>query len=360
MKRFLGKSMCVILLIISTVACSDKNKQTEIERLVKVQKPLKISMAENSIVLPASVSERRETKLSFRVGGPLTYLNDVVGCYVNKGDIIAKIDSRDFQIYLHSAESNYKLAEADYERYKELYKKESASKSVFDQMETRYKLAKANYESASNALQDIELRAPFSGYINQVFANNFEDVKPGNPIISLIDVSEFEVTAWLSVDDASQITEKNSFFCLVNSEGSKIKIPGRLKEIGNKTSLSKQSIPVTILIPNTEENTIKAGMVAQLEIKKDNQNASSLFELPMSSVFKRESNTWVWKLNETSNTVSARKVNIGRVLDNGSIEILDGISENDLIVTAGVNYLFEGQSARKLDEFSKTNIGNKL
>jgi RND family efflux transporter MFP subunit len=345
---------------LAAMACDEKAEQTALVRPVQVEKPTLNSSNISNLVLPASINELYETKLSFRVGGPLIKLNDVIGTHVNKGEIIAKIDQRDFKIAVEATESRYKLAKAEYERYKNLFEQKSVSKSVLDQIETSYTLAKIDYEKAGNAFNDAEIRAPFSGHINHVFVNNFEEVVPGVPIVSLLDISKFEVNAWISVEDAAHINKETNFSCIVKYGKNDIKIPGKLKEIGNKTSLSKQALPITIVINSSGKIKLSAGMVCYLEIQNNSSETGAVFQVSLASIFTKENKTNVWIYNTKANTVSARLVTTGKVTNNGTVEIIKGLTGYETIVSAGVNYLFEGQKVKKMIKNSKSNVGNKL
>lgn len=346
-----------------TVMMSCKQEAVETKKIVRPVKIEKLSYVQQSakhISLPASVNELSDTKLSFRVGGPLVMLNNVEGDYIEAGEVIARIDQRDFEIGIEATKSAFELTEAEYERYKNLVAKESVSQSAFDQMETQYKISKTNYESALNALKDTEIRAPFSGYINTVFVNNFEAVAPGQPIISLLDMSKFEINAWISVSDVASITDNTVYTCIVNQGGKEFRIPGKLKEIGTKTSPSKQSLPVTIIIDASEDVKLHAGVTTYLEMSTEDTLALASVQVPLSSLFTKNSVSYVWLYNDKASTVSAKQITTGQILENGKMEVLKGLQGNEIIVVAGTSYLFEGQEVKKMESFSKSNVGNKL
>ncbi|MGD8782083.1 MAG: efflux RND transporter periplasmic adaptor subunit [Ignavibacteria bacterium] len=347
-----------LLLIIT--ACNDADTTQDSMRPVRTAKPIQYEKGKQDITLPASINELRETKLSFRVGGPLLQLNDIKGAYVKKGELIAKIDPRDFRLAVEATKSQFELATIEYERYKNLKETETVSKSVYDKVETGYKLAKTNYERAVNALADVDIVAPFSGYINNVFVNNYEMVKPGQPILSLIDMSMYEVNAWISVEDAINVNENSSFICIVSLGDKKIQLSGKLKEIGTKTSFSKQSLPITVVINAPDNIKLSAGMTTFLEITNNSKNANASFTVPSTAIFTEDNEPYVWVYDKNTSTVSACKVTTGSLASDNSIEIKSGITGNEDIVTAGVHYLFEGQKVKKMEQFSKSNIGNKL
>lgn len=342
------------------VGCKEKNKEKLHVRSVKVYQTSSKVNQNNATIVPASINEKRETKLAFRVRGPLVKLNDIIGDYVSKGQVIAKIDSRDYKIAVESTQAAFKLANAEYKRYKTLLEQESVAASTYDKIELNYTSAKNAYESAKNALNDTELRAPFSGYINHVFVNNFEEVNPGQPIVSFIDLSKFEVKAWVSIEDLSKINDNTDYACLVEVGNKKIKVPGTLKEVGHKTSMTKQSYPISILIDAPKNIKLRAGMTTHLEIIENETSSLGFMQIPITCVFNKKNKTFVWLFNENTNTVLAKEVVSGKVLANDMIEIKRGLKGGKNIVSTGVNYLFEGQKVKKYEGFSKTNVGNKL
>ena len=357
------KIRCVFLfmsLLLMIIACKETKTEQSTIRSVRTAKPVLYQRGQNDLTLPASINELRGTKLSFRVGGPLLQLNDIKGDYVKEGQIVAKIDPRDFKLAVEATGSQYKLAKIEYERYKNLRETETVPKSAYDRVETTYKLAKTNYEKAENALADVDILAPFSGYINNVFVNNYEMVQPGQPILSLIDMSQYEVNAWLPVEDAVKVNKHSSFRCVVTLGDKKIRLKGKLKEIGTKTGISKQSLPITVVVNAPDSIKLSAGMTTFLKIADTGKNSTTSFTVPSSAIFTRGNRPYVWIFDDTSSTVSAREVTTGEITSNNTIEIIRGITGNENIVTAGVHYLFEGQKVKKLEQFSQSNIGNKL
>jgi len=354
--KLLILSACVLTLM---AGCTEKKQVKKPVRPVRVEKVSADRIDQDKIILPASINELKEVKLAFRVGGPLVKLNNIVGSYVEKGEVIAQIDPRDFKIAVESAESRYLQAKAEYERYKNLFAKKSVSKSLFDQIETNYKLTKASFESAKNSLIDTELKAPFSGYINTLFVENFEKVNPGAPVVSLLDYSNYEVNAWISAHDMDKITSETEFICVVKN-GANHRLKGRIKEIGTKSGRSKQSYPISVLVEVPTDIKLRAGMTANLEIITPNMEAHSTFQIPVTAVFSKENKTCVWIFNEQTNTVSLKQVKLGSIVSDEILTITDGLGGKEYVVTAGVHYLYDGQQVKMMSEFSKSNVGNQL
>ncbi|MCW3805308.1 efflux RND transporter periplasmic adaptor subunit [Plebeiibacterium marinum] len=351
-KLFLFLSFAVL------VGCNENIQVKKKERSVKVAKVESLDKTMNKLTLPATINERRRVDLAFRVGGPLINLNNIIGSYVEKGQIIAHIDNRDFIVGLSKAESNYKLAEAEYNRYKMLLSQESVSKSLFDKIEAQYILAKGNYEDAKNALEDTQLKAPFTGYIDMVYVENYEKVNPGQPIVSFLDLSTYKVNAWISVNDARSIDVNTSFSCVISDKDSTYHINAKLLELGSKSNFTKQSYPISTVIEAPKGVKLRAGMTAQLQVYKSNDNNSGLCVVPVTSVFSKGEKSCVWVLNNSK--VTKRMVDLGQILSTDEIVVKKGLKESEVVITAGVNYLQEGEKVKIYKGFSSTNKGNQL
>ncbi len=338
--------------------CTQSKQVKKNVRSVKVAKVTSLEQSENKITLPSTINERSRVDLAFRVGGPLVMLNNIVGSYVEKGQVIASIDDRDFKVGLSKAESNYKMAKAEYERYKTLLEQKSVSKSVFDKIEAQYVLAKGNYDDASNANEDTQLRAPFSGYIDMVYVENYEKVNPGQPIVSFLDLSTYKVVAWITEEDAKSVTKDTKFITEIETADTTLRVEGKLLELGSKASFSKQSYPISVVITAPKGVKLRAGMTAKLEIYKSDAKSENYCVVPVTSVFSKNEKTFVWIYKDK--TVKIRQVELGKILSGDEIVIEKGLNSDDTVVSAGVNYLQDGENVKVYNVFSKTNIGNQL
>ncbi len=201
----------ILLMALMTIsgcgnADAEGDKTNEIIRPVRAVQ-LKQAPSESVIVFPGKAKALKEVSLSFRVGGPLNALAVDDGMKVKKGDLIARIDVRDFKVTVKTLEAKlaaskaqYAEAKRQYKRYENLVKANAASKSAFDQMKAGYEMAEAqvradskSLEAAKNALKDTALYAPFDGYVDKVFIENHETVGQGQPIVTVVDLSKMEI-----------------------------------------------------------------------------------------------------------------------------------------------------------------------
>lgn len=346
----------VMVSMIFTISC--KNNIKVQEKAVKLVKVEKLSNQQNVEYLSfnGKVKEKSLTLLSFRVGGPLISINVNAGDYVNAGKIIAKIDKRDYQIQLDNAKAQYIQIKGEYERYKELYEKDKIPANTYEKIESGYLMAKAGYENAKNQLNDTELKAPISGYIHEKMVENFNTVGPGQPVFSIIDMSELEII--ISVPE-NQIIEINAYKenYLSVKNANIFEIPIQLKSVNKKTSKDGM-YEVRFIMKNKDNYNIYPGMTA--EVKVVCEGTGNEIYLSSDVVFMDNNTTCVWVYNPVKQLVRKQEVIVASLYPGGKLEIIKGLKTGDFIVTAGVHLLSDAQKVRPIMHESVSNVGGLL
>jgi len=345
------------ILSVGIFACKEKaESKVEVIQPVKVFKVGQITDKPSVKVFTGLVKESREVKLAFQISGPLIKLNVDEGKFVKKGELIAALNERDYLVQLESANANFENAKLQAERYSALYEKKSTSKSIYDQIQVAYKLAKARKEAAGNALEDTKIYAPFSGYVQSMYVENFEKIAAGQPIISLLDLTNLEVTVALSENDFLQ----NKLFTDFNAKFENFpNIDFNLKLIEIEKKPNGDNFFRMRLKIDTQNKQIVPGMVASITTKLKSINTTGC-KVPVESVFSKGGKSYVWIYNETMNCVKCREVKMNGFDSMGMINITEGVSHGDLIVAAGVNSLREDQKVKQLQNKSNSNIGGQL
>ncbi len=357
MMKLMKMAILTAILSVGIFACKEKaESKTEVIQPVKV---FKVGAGTNDAsvkVFTGLVKESREVKLAFQIPGPLVNLNVNQGQFIKKGELVAALNERDYLVQLESANANFENAKLQSERYTALYEKKSTSKSVYDQIQVAYKLAKARKEAAENALNDTKIYAPFSGYVQAMYAENFEKVGAGQPIVSLLDLTNLEITVALSENDFFQ----NQLFTDFNAKFENFpNVDFSLKLIEIERKPNGDNFFRMRLKIDTQDKQIVPGMVASVTTKLKSTN-SILCKVPVESVFSKDGKSYVWTYNESTNRVKCREVQMKGFDSMGMITISEGILDGDLIVAAGVNSLREDQKVKQLQETSNSNIGGQL
>lgn len=200
------------------------------------------------------------------------------------------------------AKANFESAQSDFERMANLYEKQSITKKQYEDASTRLKIAEAQYQSAQQNLQKVKniirpqelsqakaslnaaeaqvelfkkrvndcyIISSANGYITKLFIENSETVTPQTSLVKLTDLSEAEVTIYISETDLGRIKlgQKADVFTDTfpdkNYEGRVTYISPEAeftpKNIQTKEERTKLVFAVKITLPNPEHE-LKAGM----------------------------------------------------------------------------------------------------
>ena len=340
---FIGLSLLVgSLLILSS--CSEE-KQTEASpRSVKVQHVASASKVE-SYSFSGQIYEKNEIDLAFKVGGPLLKLLVDEGDYIEKGQLIAVVDPRDYQVRLESAKAQYIQAKSEYERYKEVYDRKKLPINTLDKMQASYLAAKSNYDAAKNALDDTQLKAPFSGYIYKRPVSNFDNIAANQTIVTAIDVSRLEVRFNIAGSLLKSVQHADSIDCDFSIDGFH-NVSAKLLSINQKASSTDQ-YEVRVQL-QSQSPYLKPGMTAKIRVT-DHLESAQPMTVPVGAVFYKANQPRVWTVDQRNMKVKSTPVKLGNLRENGQIEVLNGISDKEPVVIAGVNSLVENQEVKILN-----------
>ena len=373
MKRLI-KWFPILLLLFVLPGCQEEMPQKDMIRMVRavqVSDPAEFAKR----WFPGQAKATQEVDLAFRVSGPLVEFPVNIGDEVPKGQELARIDPRDFEVELRNDQGQLerekavlKRTEADYERVVRIKKQDpgAVSQALIDRSRQLVDSTRANIRSLQAAVAAAQdrlgytyLKAPFDGIITATYVENYEDVKAKQPIARLIDHSRIEMIInipenmiyWADYLKAAGKSQRVRFDPFPNLE-----IEAEIKEIGKEASRTTRTYPVTLIMDQPEDVKILPGMAgkATKAIALPGIQEEADMVIPETAVFSPDDTdiTYVWVIDEQKKTVGKREVKAGELLDTG-IAITDGIKPGEWIATAGVHYLQEGQQVRILAASAK-------
>ena len=358
-----------LLLMITLAACREEIPKKELVRPVWA---MKVGDAASMVGrwFPGRARATQEVELSFRVTGPLIARPINVGDEIKKGQILARIDPRDFennqriiQGQLAKANAALKRAAADFDRVSRIIKQDPGAVSEamvdraredVDRSKAEIRSLTAGLEEANDQLNYTYLKAPFDGTVVAIYVENFEYVKAKQPIARIIDDSQIEMivnvpeSLIIYADDVKKIRIR--FDPFPNRE-----FDGQIKEIGREASQKTRTYPVTVIMDQPEDIRILPGMAGQAsgEMQRSEESRQQRIDVPIGAVFTpdTEKQNYVWVINDQTKTVSRRAVTPGELTETG-IRIMEGLKAGEWIAIAGVHSLREGQQVRILEQAS--------
>ena len=300
---------------------------------------------------PGEVRAAQRAEIGFRVSGPLVRLPIQEGQEVTRGQLLARIDPRDFENERQWREADFIESRALFQRVQRAFGSGAVSVAERDQVRARYEVAAAELALAQKALADTELRAPFAGRVARRLVENFQNVQVGQPILILEDISRLEVRIQLPEQDLIQLPPNVSMLGSVVGKVNFESLPDRtfpatVKELNTRADPRTSTYRLAIGLARPDEGNILPGMSANFTPDYTVVDAKRVYFLPVEAVQATPGGeAFVWVLDSTSMTVQQRLVRKGRLSDR-RIEILEGLESGDRVVTLGGANLAAGDTVR--------------
>ncbi len=334
--------------------CGDEQAEIEKPPYVKTQKVTTANLNSES-VYSGVVKGRYETKMSFQVGGKIISRKVESGSRVNRGDLLMVLDAKDIiqqtnqaDAQVSAALAQLNLAKSNLERYSELFKENAVAAATLDQFQTQYDAALATYNSAvaqsrqsKNALGYTNLTANASGVISGVSAEEGQVVAAGQTVLTLIQTDELEVEINVPENKISEI--KINQPCAVTFWANNFSLNGSVREISPMADPSSRTFSVKISLPKSQAQNLNLGMTAGATFAEKNLSADNSAILPLSAIYQSGNQAQVWIVGEDKK-VSLKNVSVKNFGDN-EVEV-SGLKLGEVVVTAGVHKLREGQEVR--------------
>ncbi|MET1415156.1 efflux RND transporter periplasmic adaptor subunit [Roseibium sp. HPY-6] len=340
-------------------ACQDDaaNPIAEAEaKLHAAPRPAKIFTVTDQIGLierrfAGRVAAVQTVDLSFQVSGKLLQLPVLESQQVKKGDLIAKLDTTDYDRAVREATINLDQAKRELDRLETLKDRSVISQSAFDEQKNEHDLAVERLQEARQNVEYTSLEAPFDGIVSLRLVDNFTTVSVGTPIVRMHDVSEVQVDINVAEALFGRVTESevSSIEAKFPAYGDKI-FPLEYREHSSQVDDVAQTYRITLAMPREEAEQLSPGMTASVIVKlvPEGLELGEQFLVPTASVaVDGEGETFVWKFADDTGAVSKQPVEIGTIMGD-YIPVREGLAPGDEIVSAGVAYLSDGQIVRRL------------
>ena len=355
----LARGIAVIILLALVGGCG-RDIPDETVPIVRPIKMLEVSSQSGGrrFEYPGRVSPVVQTELSFEVPGRISAFPVHEGQKMSEGELIARLDDRNYRAELTASQARLNAAKADYDRFKALFDKKAASQRDLESRQRNYEVARANHAIAEKALEDTELRAHFAGRLARKLVNDFQNVLANEPVVLLQDDTVLEIKADVPERDLATEMDRADLVALTRRLSPMVSItsipgssfPARLKELATAADPRTRTFEVTFSFEPNAETRILPGMTARITVEQPSEKGGSDdgFVIPSNAaVIDDEGGSFVWRVDRSSMQVEAVRVKLGEIKGN-QITVSGNLSDGDLIATSGVHQLREGTQVRRM------------
>ncbi len=302
--------------------------------------PVKTSKIKNKISLQSIIKTNQNIVLQPEFTGPISNIKVVEGQSVNKGDVLMIVDDGGLEQSVEFQKEQLKLSKTIFERQSRLWADKIGSEIEYLEAKTAFKTQKSRYSQLNEQLQKSVITAPFDGEIDDVFIELGELVTPGqSPLLRLISTSEMYLEA--------EVPEKYLKSVSVGTPV-EIEIPVLNKKINTKVSFIGKHINTVnrtfrVVVKIKKTDSLSPNLISTLHIF-DYINNNALI-IPTNIISENsDGSEYVYSVNN-NNTAQKIFIKTGNE-ENGYVEVIEGLKENDIIINEGARLVKEGQAVQ--------------
>ena len=294
----------------------------------------------NGQVMPAEL-----TPLSFKLPGEIKRVLVEAGDRLEKGQLLATLDNDTYLQGLTDAKSQFELASKQLARGTEMFSSKMLSQSEHDQLTANYKLASANLAAAERKLSYTELLAPFSGTVSTVDKQRFENVTPGETLLSLYQNAKVYVRIQVSDSILASISpnmRSNSYRPQATFGGHTGQYPLTYLEHTSELHPQSRTYEFWMQMPQPKNEVLPGTSVTvNVDMAKAGLSDVQGYELPMTTLQAGGEATqfFVWKLEDGQAFKS--EVEVEKISGKGAL-VAHGVEQGDQLVNSNLRKLRDG------------------
>lgn len=307
--------------------------------------------------LTGRIEAEDEVPLAFRIGGRLLENNAKLGERMQRGDLIARLESQNEENQLRAAtaalaaaQAQYNQASGHYDRQRTLFRQGWATRATYETAEKGLKTAAAQVDAAEaqlSAAEDLlgftELRSDQDGVITAVGPGAGEVVQPGQMILRVARQDGRDAV----FDVPSQVirsAQRDPDIFVSLADDPNVKVRGHVREVSPQADPVTRTFKVKVTLENPPE-AMRLGATVNGTMTTTQE---AMIEVPASALTRSEQQPAVWVVDPANKTVALRQVEVKR-FGEYLVAIADGLKAGDVVVTAGVQALHPGQEVRLLE-----------
>jgi membrane fusion protein, heavy metal efflux system len=279
-----------------------------------------------------------------KASGIVLFINSqtIEGTSVSGGQTIFIITGEDLaednvDVKFKEAKTNYNKSKVDFERAAGLITDKIISQKEFQSIKQRFEIAENHYNALARnySSKGKNCLTPMSGFIKQVLVKEGQFVTVGTPLATLSKNKKLILQAQVSQKYFTQLASIHSAN-FKNSEGivySTSELNGAILSYGRSITFNSPFIPITFEIDNI--GNIIPGSIVEIFLKSN--PIPDALVIPVTSLVEEQGVFYVY-VQTAGESFQKREVKLG-ANDGMEVQVLEGVSENERVVTLGGNQI---------------------
>jgi len=288
------------------------------------------------IVIPGTVEPIRTVGVNAQLSGAVLQVTAEEGDRVEEGEVLARLDDRELQAQLRSAEAAFAVAEAAYQRAERLVARQVITQPEYEAEQTAFAAAKAQLDQLRTRIGFTEVRAPIGGIVTSKSVQSGDVVGNQARLLEVAEVDTMVVRVSVSELDVVEIETGDLVNVRLDAFGDEV-FTAHVRRIFPAADPTTRLVPVEVALDNSNARRTRPGFLARVAFELAPKEEAIL--IPAAAIVSRGGGEGVYLVADS--TVVLRSITPG-LTEGGRVEVLDGLEVGDRVVTAGSNLLRDG------------------
>lgn len=290
--------------------------------------PVKVALVTDEVSAVGTLRSNESVIIRPEIAGRISDIHFAEGEPVSQGATLVSIDDSTHQAELADAQATLNLTERNFKRVDELYDKGSTTARERDEALAKLESARAALQLSHARLDKTDVNAPFSGILGLRRVSPGDYVTPGQDLVNLEDIDPLKVDFRIperflsSLSTGQQIRVRVDAFPERAFEGDVYAIDPQIDPAGRSIAIRAR-----IANPNRE---LRPGLFARVRLIVDERPDALV--VPEQAIVPRGEERYVFRVVDGKATLTQVRLGQRRA---GEVEIVEGLTEEDTVITAG-------------------------
>lgn len=263
-----------------------------------------------------------------QISGRIETIHFEEGKTVQKGALLFTLDASEYRAQLAESEATVRLAQLKFDRSKDLLKKNLGSQQQFDEDAAKLDEVKAQLALYKDRLDKTVIRAPFSGISGLRKVSPGDVVQPGQELVSLDDIHLLKLDFRAPEVYLSDLRTGLGVSVVSDAYPDEV-FTGKVFAIAPRVDEASRSILLRAHVTN-DNDKLRPGIFAKVQLRLTSRENALL--VPEEALWPVGKDMFVYRVVDGKALMS--KIKTGKRV-NGKVEVLEGVSKGDTVVTAG-------------------------
>ena len=294
-----------------------------------------------------TIEEEDGVNVSFSVLGTVVRVMVDEGQFVKKGQPLAELDGNNIRSAYAMSKATLDQAEDAYHRMKNLYDKGTLPEIKMVEMETQLQKARSAENISRKSLDDIVLRAPWSGFIASASLHEGANVAPGMSAFRLVKIDRVKVCVPIPEREIGGISIGQPLHFDITALGDR-QFEGKVVSRGLTANPVSHAYTVRAVVDN-HDHALLPGIappvadvrhgVEEVQMTVEQTQADHLIIIPQQAVMISGQDKFVWLVK--GGKATRRSIATGDITNAGVI-VESGLSSGETIIIGGQQKVSEG------------------